>query len=253
MPRFKDQAICIRHLDWSETSQIVVLLTRGHGKVRGLAKGSRRTSPGAIARFSGGIELLTLGQVVGLTRPTTELATLTEWDLQRPYPHLRQDLEALNLALYAADLTHALLADEDPHPAAFDALAACLDALADPDGRDAVVLGFQWHVLSDCGYRPDLAHDVRRGGHLASAPTYVFDPLAGGFSTLDAVCTAHDGPGPWRVRRETIGLLRKLAADKDPAAAPVTRRRASRLLCVYARAILDRELPTMRFVLSGSA
>ena len=102
MARFKEDAICIRYLDWSETSQIVVLLTREHGKLRGLAKGSKRTSPGALARYSGGIELLTLGQVVGLTKPTSELATITEWDLQDPYPHLRRDLSAQHLGLYAA-------------------------------------------------------------------------------------------------------------------------------------------------------
>ncbi|MEO1235807.1 MAG: recombination protein O N-terminal domain-containing protein, partial [Planctomycetota bacterium] len=74
MPRFKDQAICIRDVDWSETSQVVVLLTETRGKVRGWAKGSRRQSPSSIQRFSGGIELLTAGQVVATTRPSTELA-----------------------------------------------------------------------------------------------------------------------------------------------------------------------------------
>ena len=56
MSRFKDQAVCIRMIDWSETSQIVALLTREHGVLRGLAKGSKRMSPSAISRFSGGIE-----------------------------------------------------------------------------------------------------------------------------------------------------------------------------------------------------
>ena len=45
VPRLTDNAICIRDLDWSESSQVVVLLTEAHGKVRGLAKGSRRNSP----------------------------------------------------------------------------------------------------------------------------------------------------------------------------------------------------------------
>jgi DNA repair protein RecO (recombination protein O) len=122
MPRLKDQAICIRLFDWSETSQIVALLTEHHGKVRGLAKGSKRTSPGAVARFSGGIEMLTQGQIVWISKPSVELATLTEWDLQNPYRHLRQDLTAQRLSLYAADLTGALLAEHDPHPNVFAAL-----------------------------------------------------------------------------------------------------------------------------------
>ena len=135
MPRFKDHAICIRHIDWSETSQVVALLTREQGKVRALAKGSKRTSPGAVARFSGGIELLTLGQAVGIIKPSTDLATLTEWDLQNPYFHLRRDLAAHETALYAADLSNALLADHDPHAGVFAALAQLLEVLAEPSRR----------------------------------------------------------------------------------------------------------------------
>lgn len=42
MPPVSDDAVCIRHWDWSETSQTVSLFTRGHGLVRALAKGSKR-------------------------------------------------------------------------------------------------------------------------------------------------------------------------------------------------------------------
>ena len=77
MPRFKDQAICIRHIDWSETSQIVALLTEQLGIIRAVAKGSRRTSPGSVQRYSGGVELLTLGQAVGMIKSSVDLASLT--------------------------------------------------------------------------------------------------------------------------------------------------------------------------------
>ncbi len=73
-------------------------MTETHGKVRGLAKGSKRTSPSHMQRFSGGIELLTRGEIVATTKPTTELATLTEWDLQDDYHYLRRDLRLSSLA-----------------------------------------------------------------------------------------------------------------------------------------------------------
>lgn len=247
MPRFKDQAICIRHFDWSETSQIVALLTEHHGKIRAVAKGAKRTSPSSVQRYSGGIELLTLGQAVGIIKPTTELATLTEWDLQQPYWYLRQDLEAQQLSLYAADLVNALLADRDDHPASFHALREFLEALRDPTGRQAALLRFQWRILTDSGYRPELNRDVERDEPLTPAASYIFDAQAGGLTTqLGSQRTS------WKVRRETVELLRRVAQndvddlrDADPQAIG----RANRLLCVYARSILDRELPTMAFVL----
>ncbi len=265
MPRFKDQAICIRHIDWSETSQIVALLTQNHGKLPGLAKGSKRTSPSSVARYSGGIELLTAGQIVGLTKPTAELATLTEWDLQHPYWHLRHHLGAQQLALYGVDLANALLADHDPHPNAFHALAQFLDQLADPDQHARALLDYQWQLLEDTGYRPQLDRDVRTGTLISPDPSpnghdtthtdttqrkwYTFDPHAGGLTTQASDLEN----GTWRVRVETVHLLRSLTGRHDAPPTPATELatidRANRLLCSYARAVLDRQLPTMRFVL----
>ena len=277
MSRFKDQAVCIRHIDWSETSQVVALFTREHGKVRGLAKGSKRTSPSAVAKFSGGIELLTRGEVIATTKPTSDLAAITEWDLQEPFHHLRTDLSAWKLGMYAADLVGALTADHDPHPVTFEAMVGFLEAVGSrlrlsasgAVGSDraqvavqAALLRFQWDVLSDCGFKPELRVDVRSGEVLEEkeitkgAGQLSFDARAGGV-TREAVESVAAGrvnsAGPWRVRKETVALLRSLEESRampgEADAESLTR--ANRLLCVYVRAIVDRELPTMGFVMNG--
>jgi len=251
--RFKENAVCIRHLDWSETSQIVVLLTENRGTLRAVAKGSRRMSPGAVQRFSGGVELLTAGQAVGHIKPSAELANLTEWDLQRPYPHLRERLAAHRLACYAADLCHALIATDDPHPAAFAAACGLLDGLTEPTHDAAELLRFQWRLLADVGYQPELSIDVQTGEPLADAGAFTFDTQRGGL-TRDA----GRGFSRHRVRQETVLLLRRLTQtpellddvpDLMTAASPDTLGRANRLLCTYLRALLDKELPTMKYVL----
>ena len=38
----KDQAVCLRKADYSETSQVVTLFTRSHGKIPAMAKGAKR-------------------------------------------------------------------------------------------------------------------------------------------------------------------------------------------------------------------
>lgn len=244
--RIKDQAICIRHLDWSETSQIVVVLSPEHGKLRALAKGSKRTSPGAIARFSGGIELLTMGQIVGILKPTTELMTVTEWDLQDPLRHLRTSLDAQRYALFAADLTHHMLEDRDPHPRVFGALLRCLRDLEQPSHRAAALLAFQWTLLEDCGYKPELENDLTTAAPLPVQSAYTFDARKGGLVSDGA------GDAGWKVRRETVELLRDVSHGAPADHTPMeTIDRANRLLCAYVRSILDRELPTMSFVLKA--
>ena len=264
MPRFKDDAIVLRELDWSETSQVVVLLTREHGKIRGLAKGSKRNSPSAVAKFSGGFEVLTQGEVMGTSRPTSELATLTEWDLQQPHLGLRRTLPSLNAALYIVDLANALMPDHDPHPAAFDAVADHLSVLTAicvaPDfkaGSTAIaasMLACQWRLILEAGYQPELSVDVHTGEPLPDQSTYTFDPITGGLTVMTGIGENDDpaAPGPWRIRRQTAELLRRCAsADgslRHADAAAIER--ANRLLCVYVRSLLDRELHTMTLLLN---
>lgn len=253
MPRFKDEAIVVRDLDWSETSQVVVLLTRERGKVRGLAKGSKRMSPSSVQRFSGGIELLTRGQVVAMTRANRPeaLATITEWDLIDDAYHLRQRWSAMAKAMYACDLVEALLPEDEPHPATYAAMEVLMDALSGQEGAEAALLAFQWGLLVECGYRPELYVDVHSGEELAfdtamddaKAAVYSFDAKAGGM-------TQQSGLVDWRVRPATLGVLRavaegaRLEQEEEPTA-----KRANRLLAAYVRELIGKELSSMSVVM----
>ena len=78
MAAITDQAICLRRLDYSETSQVLVVLTRGHGKQRLIAKGIKRARKGQTPL---GVDLLEHGQATFVPRSSGSeaLAPLTEW------------------------------------------------------------------------------------------------------------------------------------------------------------------------------
>ncbi len=146
-------------------------------------------------------------------------------------------------------MLHAITADLDPHPRTYLALRTYLEALAAPSQRAAALLRFQWVLLDDGGYRPELLRDVHSNTPLPEQATYTFDPRHGGLTQQHGV-----NAGDWRVRQSTVALLRQLASDEpiesmNTKTAADTVNRANRLLCVYLRSILDRELPTMRYVL----
>ena len=88
MAQVRDQAICIRHWDWSETSQTVSLFCREHGLIRGVAKGAKREK----STFSGGLELMTRGEVVASLKNTDTLSTLTSWNLLETFSASRGSL-----------------------------------------------------------------------------------------------------------------------------------------------------------------
>jgi DNA repair protein RecO (recombination protein O) len=259
MPRFDDDAIVLRVMAWSESSQIATLFTRERGKVRGLAKGSRRASPSSVQRFTGGFELLTLGRVTATIRPSVDLAAITEWDLAESMPHLRRSLVGQRIGCVAASYVDAMTAEEDPHPVLFDALLGLLGGLAggvpaEPAGSEGL-LAFQWALLRETGYALNLTTDARTGGPLGEGGRLTFDPRAGGF-------TAERGDDRWRVRAETLAILREAAGGGATPQAAGTGRgvasrgvegvvRANRLLTSYLRELLGREVPTMGLVLKG--
>jgi DNA repair protein RecO (recombination protein O) len=247
-----DEAICIRHWDFSETSQTVSLFSRSHGLLRGLAKGSKRVG----GRFSGGIDLLTRGQVVAIVKPGRELSTLTDWTLLSTYRSLRTSLGANQSAYYVVDLVQRLVADGDPHPKLYDAVVDSLRALDEGQDCAAVLLAFQWLLLDEAGYKPSLKDPNELDAQ--DATTLHFAPDGGGLVAN----------GGWKVRRPTVELLRAVAAAMDDSPddatadvagseldaarravlqeSPEVIARANRLLAAYIRHILGTFPETMR-------
>src|SRR2546430_7557610 len=92
----KAQALVLRTTDWSETSRIATLWTREFGRVRALAKGGRRPR----SAFENALDLLTLCDIVLISKSTGSLDLLTEARVAQRFPRLRTDLTALYAAYY---------------------------------------------------------------------------------------------------------------------------------------------------------
>lgn len=258
-----DQAVCIRQWDWSETSQTVSLFGREQGLVRAIAKGSKRGG-GEGGKFSGGLEVLTRGEMTAIIKSTPGLATLTAWDLQETFPALRTGLSSFYSGMYIADLVQHMVTERDPHPDLFDAMLVALRGLGAARRDRVAVLGFQWATLDATGYRPRLEEDVLTGEALGDARLYAFLPSLGGLSVEAAkgggepgrVFHFSPGLGPvpagpvWRVRRETVGVLRTLDQGANPGTLEhelpdEAIRRASRLLASYLRHVAGRDMASM--------
>lgn len=239
MPTITDNAICIRKWDFSESSQTVSLFTRGHGVIRGLGKGSKRHR----GAFSGGMDVLTRGEIIAIIKPGRELAVLTAWHLQDSYRILRESLQANRAAVYMADIIHHLILDHDPHPRLFDAFARTLDSFKAVAEVDRRLLQWQWLVLEDTGYKPELDRDAGTGAALPNGAVPLwFDSRAGGIVSRASTAQA------WRVRRETVDVLRSIAHDDGAGPVdPVSIGRANRLLAAYFREIIGSEPSAMRW------
>jgi DNA repair protein RecO len=251
VPTYHDEGICVRHWDWSETSQTVTLLTREHGLLRCIAKGSKREK----APFSGGVELLTRAHLTAIIKPNAELAQLTSWDLIEPMHHARREHARYAAAMYCVDLIPRTVHDQDPHPGLFDALAETLAAVAGSEpceaatGLPAWLAWFQWRLLDETGAKPELGVDVRTGEDLSDAQPVGFAWDLGGLVALPSKGNAPPGVG--RIRAGTARVLRRLDAGAEPdelAGTPDEITRAGRVLAARIRSLIGHEPPALVWV-----
>jgi DNA repair protein RecO (recombination protein O) len=209
VPLTSDTCICLRKFEYSETSQVLTLLTRVHGIVRVMAKGAHRRTKAGAARFDGGIDLLDVGQAVLIHDSARELDQLTEWKLTEGHLNLRRSLRGLYLALYAVELVCALFEAHDPHPELFDRLANLLTELSGPRAEE-VFLAFELELLVLAGYAPQIDRCAGCGGAVSGTATAWFSPARGG-----VVCRDCESAHPDRLSLDGR-LLRLLAALATP-------------------------------------
>ena len=199
----QDRCIALRKVEYSETSQILVLFAREHGLLRVIAKGAHRRTKAGSSKFDGGVDLLDLGNAVFTFAPERELNLLTEWSLLDGHLGLRSTLRGMYLGQYAAELTSLLFEEHDAHPAHFDRLEHLVHDLATPRAEEAF-LAFQLDLLRESGYMPELAGCGECGlaiGDARDALGY-FSPARGGI-----VCRNCEGAVPDRLEVD-VRLLR---------------------------------------------
>ena len=215
MAILSDTAICLRCWDFSETSQTVSLLTKEHGMIRGLAKGSKRDN----GAFSGGFDPLTRGNIVARLKTNSDLATLTEWNLEHVWWSTRNNLDVNRGAIYMVDLVGRMLTDQDPHTNVYDTLLEALNRIDDGHDIDWPLLRFQWALLVETGYKPTLE-------------TVCENELVVAFSSKTGGVVEDTGEfDRVRVRKETVEVLRLLKEDKPmQPIEPKALDRANRLL-----------------------
>jgi DNA repair protein RecO (recombination protein O) len=254
MPLASDACICLRKLDYSETSQILMLMSRNHGIIRVIAKGAHRRTKAGASRFDGGIDLLDVGQGVFSADTSRELALLTDWKLQDGHLDLRQSLRALYLGLYAAELVSLLFQEHDSHPDVFDQLKKVLEDLATPKLEQSF-LAFELDLLREAGFMPELTACINCAEPVVDRNGIFFAPSRGGI-----VCRNCQAGFPDRIALD-VRLLRLLQMIQSPATENAPRRlpQLTRhqtdplnfLLAQHIQHTLGQRLRSAYYVLSG--
>lgn len=137
---------------YSETSLILEVFARDHGRLAVLARGARRPRS-ALRGTLHAFQLLELGWFGG-----GEVKTLAKAEWMGGMALLRG--EGLLLGYYLNELLLKLLPREDAHTALFDAYAAALLALSRGSTAAAELRRFEKTLLRELGYGLELERDA---------------------------------------------------------------------------------------------
>lgn len=239
---YKTEGIVLRRMDLGEADLLLTLYTPLLGKLRAVAKGARRPS----SKLVGHVELLVRG--LFLLARGQNLDVLSQAECIEPFPALREDLEAISRALYAAELVDRFTPDGAENQPLYSLFAETLRRMAS-GGGDLALRFFEVQLLAASGFRPDLYDCVECSSPVA--PGYHYFSASGG----GVLCPRCKDQEPV-VRPLTLSALKVLRLLDRGDYTPVVRLRVQPDLAVeieqalrqYIWYLLDREVKTVSFL-----
>jgi DNA repair protein RecO (recombination protein O) len=184
MPRHPPEshpAYLLHRYDWSESSLILDLFTREHGRVAVAAKGAKRPYSQLRAVLLP-FQRLNVGYGSRRSAADGEAAEVQPLKAaERAGGPAMPGGAALLTGFYLNELLMKLLARHDPHPLLFDAYAQTLPALAAADDArvEAALRAFELVLLREIGLLPDLGLVTQTQQPLAAGQRHALKPEAG--------------------------------------------------------------------------
>ena len=151
-------AYLLHHLPYRDTSRILELFTRDHGRVCLFARGAR----GAGKKGAGSMSMMQpFNRLLVSWSAGAEAGTLTAVEFDGAYSTMQPD--RLVSGYYVNELVLKLFARHDPHADVFDLYAHALAGLKEESSPLPVLRRFEKRLLEALGYGLSLTHDSMTG------------------------------------------------------------------------------------------
>jgi DNA repair protein RecO (recombination protein O) len=153
---WSDEGIVLGFRRQGESSVILELMTRDHGRHLGLVQGGRSRRMQPVLQAGNSVH------AVWRARLDEQLGNYAiEGGALRAARYLGSPMALYGIATLAAHLR--LLPDRDPHPALFDTASILADHLEDPQVAPALFVKFELMLLADLGFGLDLSECASTG------------------------------------------------------------------------------------------
>ncbi len=246
MPLHRTEAIVVRSMDFSESDKIVTFFTRGFGKLRGIAKGAKKSKK----RFGNSLELFSHSNLFFFEKENLGLARINNCNMIETYARIQKDIKKVACGSYFLELIDGLMGEREKNAAVFSLLADSLSLINCQDLGTGIARIFEIRVLSLLGYQPQLERCLVCGQMLSNKERFWFSPLRGGI--VCNTCSTNLG----KLSPTSTGTLRMLILARDMEFKKVHRlvfskqalRESEDALTSFIRCQMGKEPNSMRFL-----
>jgi DNA repair protein RecO (recombination protein O) len=156
MPLHKSRAIVIKSINFGEGDQIVSFFTQLFGKLRAVAKGSRKHK----TKLGASLQPLTLVELIYFAREGQELPRINSCDIVYSFPAIKGDFERIKRSYYGLELINLIIPEGEQEFKLFSLFTNFLFMLEKVSNIDSLLRAFEWQLLAASGFKPQLSYCV---------------------------------------------------------------------------------------------
>lgn len=176
MRHLSSHAIVLQTIDYGESDRIVSLYTRDFGRIRGIAKGAKRSRK----RFGSSLEPFTHNEIFFVDKDSHGLVRLERCAIIRAFPEIALQIKKVVYGNYCIELVDTLTPEKEKHPEIFSLLLFFIELLRQDSFREELMRLFELRLFSLLGYQPQFMQCVACAEKFGIEKAYRFSIKRGG-------------------------------------------------------------------------
>ena len=269
----KTSGIIIKRMNYGEADRILAILTSDHGKIKAIAKGSRKI----LSKLGGSLEPFCL--VDFIFHEGKSFYIVTSAVVIKHFEKIHTDIDKTSKAFYIGELLDKFLEEKQNHPEVFELFAKCLEELEKleshprPDrgstnslvdsagvypvggndkiesGNDILISIFSAKILENLGFKPVTQNCLHCQNKLLPEQNY-WDDIEGG--VICQSCHSKFGHG-LPIENDVIKILRLVFSPEFKIGSKINindkyKNQTAAVLENYIEGVLERELKSKKFM-----
>jgi len=238
----KTLGIVVKRMDYGEADRILTVLTSNMGKVKAIAKGSRKI----LAKLGGHLEPFCL--VDFIFHEGKSFYIVTSAVVQNHFKKVHSDIDKTAKAFYIGELLDKFLEENENHPEVFELFVKYLENLESADDPILIPV-FSAKILEAVGFKPEVSECLHCREKLQPVQNY-WDDIEGG-----VICQkCHNKFGHGReIENDTIKILRLIFTHDFNVSTKLKiddqyKKDVGAVLENYIEGIIEKELKSKKFL-----